>query len=158
MVELEPWVLIAVNAGAWVAWSFAVGWWSVRRPLPSLRTGPITRLRRWEHGGKWYRRALRVHRWKDHLPEAGELLGGLGKRHLPSVEQGGLARFGLECLRAEQAHLVQVAILPVFVLWNPPIGMVVNTVYALAANLPCVLAVRYNRARVEAVLARRGAR
>lgn len=158
MIELAPWALVTVNALAWVAWSFAVGWASVRRPLTALRTGPITRLRAWERGGRWYRRVLRVHRWKDHLPEAGELLGGLGKRHLPTAEQGGLERFGRECLRAEQAHLVQMAALPVFALWNPPIGMVVNAVYALGANLPCVIAVRYNRARVEAVLARRGAR
>lgn len=158
MIELAPWALVIVNALAWVAWSFAVGWFSVRRPVLSLRTGPLTRLRAWERGGRVYRRVLRVHRWKDRLPEAGALLGGMSKRQLPRAEQGGLARFGQECLRAEQAHLVQMAALPVFAVWNPPIGMVVNAVYALGANLPCVIAVRYNRARVDALLARRGAR
>ena len=35
--------------------------------------------------------------------------------------------------------------LPIFFIWNPPWARWVMTVYALAANLPCILVQRYNR-------------
>ena len=41
-----------------------------------------------------------------------------------------------------------------FLLWNPPVGVAANVVYAIAANLPCILAQRYNRPRVLAILER----
>jgi glycosyl-4,4'-diaponeurosporenoate acyltransferase len=41
-----------------------------------------------------------------------------------------------------------------FLLWNPPVGVAVNVVYAIAANVPCILAQRYNRPRVLAILER----
>jgi glycosyl-4,4'-diaponeurosporenoate acyltransferase len=41
-----------------------------------------------------------------------------------------------------------------FLLWNPPVGVAANVVYAIAANVPCILAQRYNRPRVLAMLER----
>ncbi|MCM3126981.1 glycosyltransferase [Paenibacillus provencensis] len=43
---------------------------------------------------------------------------------------------------------------PLFFLWNTPIvGMMI--LYALAANLPCIFSLRYNRARILCLLDRR---
>jgi glycosyl-4,4'-diaponeurosporenoate acyltransferase len=42
--------------------------------------------------------------------------------------------------------------LPLFFLWNPPWACLVMTTYALAANLPCILAQRYNRIAVNRAL------
>jgi hypothetical protein len=57
-------------------------------------------------------------------------------------------RFILESKRAELVHWL--AILPfwVFGLWGPPIVIPIMFVYALAVNLPCIIAQRYNRPRL----------
>lgn len=154
LVELSPLLLIASNVVAWLGWSFAVGGWQSRRPAEDFVPGRFGRIRRWERHGRAWRR-LGVHRWKDRLPEAGTWFGGLSKRSLPGRGEGGLARFAQECLRAERTHAWIIAALPVFLLWNPWAGMAINLVYAVAANVPCLLAARYNRARLERYLASR---
>jgi glycosyl-4,4'-diaponeurosporenoate acyltransferase len=154
VVELHWSLIVALNAVVWVAWSFAVGYRQARRPAAELTPGALGRIRTWENHGRWYRDRLRVHRWKDRLPEAGDWFGGLSKRRLPDAERGGLARFAQECLRAERTHVGIMAITPAFWLWNPPVAFAANVVFALVANLPCLIVGRYNRARVERVLER----
>jgi hypothetical protein len=44
--------------------------------------------------------------------------------------------------------------LPLFCIWNPWWGVVVNAAVALAVNFPCILALRYNRARFFRVIQR----
>jgi glycosyl-4,4'-diaponeurosporenoate acyltransferase len=99
---------------------------------------------------------LKVDLWKDRLPDAGTWFGGLSKRHLPEVGEGGWRRFAAECLRAERTHLAMFAALPFFALWNPPAIFVGNVVYAVVANLPCLIVARFNRARVMKLIARSG--
>ena len=102
---------------------------------------------------------LGVRRWKDHLPEAGALFpGGVSKRQLPPGEDGGVGRFVVETRRAELGHWASLACLPLFPLWNPPIGVAVVVAYGLAANLPCIVVQRYNRGRGQRLLAARRAR
>jgi glycosyl-4,4'-diaponeurosporenoate acyltransferase len=43
---------------------------------------------------------------------------------------------------------------PVFFLWNPWWSDLIIVAYALTANLPCILAQRYNRARFQRLLTR----
>jgi glycosyl-4,4'-diaponeurosporenoate acyltransferase len=45
--------------------------------------------------------------------------------------------------------------LPVFCVWNPWWGVVINAVVAIALNIPCVLAQRYNRVRFSRVIAKK---
>ena len=63
-----------------------------------------------------------------------------------------LAQFLLETRRAEWAHWCMLGCLPIFFLWNPPWACLVMTAYALAANLPCILAQRYNRIVLDRVV------
>src|SRR5206468_2989506 len=79
------------------------------------------RPRRFEAEGRFYRRRLRITRWKDSLPEAGDLFeGGVSKRRLPSYDAGGLELFVRETRRAELAHWWAMACGPLLALWNPP--------------------------------------
>ena len=145
-------------------------WWPGRRSTPARGTrctgSPRRRLgdawlyrRRRFEGERFYRRVLRVPRWKDRVPEAGALFaGGVSKRPLPADELGGLDRFVVETRRAELGHWLAAAAGPLFVLWNPWPAAVVLVAYGLAANLPCVAIQRYNRLRAERVLSRRAAR
>ncbi|HEY8547953.1 MAG TPA: hypothetical protein VIL36_23000 [Acidimicrobiales bacterium] len=154
VVHLSDPVTVALDVVAWGAVHAGTGYLVHRLPVAWLaRDRSLFRVRRWEQGGRRYRRVLRIHRWKDRLPEAGALFaGGISKRRLTGDEDGGLERFVVETRRAELGHWLAVLPAPLFALWNPPVAAVLMVVYALAVNLPFVAIQRYNRARAERVL------
>jgi glycosyl-4,4'-diaponeurosporenoate acyltransferase len=159
VADLPLWLRAVLDVAAWGAWSAAVGYVGHRRPDTAFAADRWwSRLRRFERGGRWYERRLRIKAWKDRLPEAGALFaGGTSKRAIPT---GVDRRVGLEALvvatrRAEWVHLVIPLLVPVFLLWNDEWVLAPMAVYAVAANLPCLLVQRYNRARALAALGRR---
>ena len=81
--------------------------------------------------------------------------GGFDKRGLHSREGAYLERYRLKTRRAELGHWMAFAAAPLFVLWNPPAVAAVVVVYAAAANGPCIASQRYDRIRLDRVLARR---
>ncbi len=154
LVDLPIGVLVLVDAAAWFLISLVVGYTAHR--LPDRRIDhdtALTRLRPWEHGGRVYERHLRITRWKDAIPEAGNLFGGgYDKR---SVSRADLTRYLLETRRAEYTHWGILLAAPLFALWNPWGLWLAMVAYAVIANAPCLLIQRYNRARVLRILARR---
>jgi glycosyl-4,4'-diaponeurosporenoate acyltransferase len=158
-IELDDKVALGLDIVVWIVAGFAAGYAAHRRSLERLgRVGPVTRLRRFEQGGRWYERRLRIKRWKDRLPEAGAFFaGGVSKKHLVGRDPASLQRFVLESRRAELTHWWVLGVGPLLFLWNPVWLAVVMCVYAAAANVPCLLVQRYNRARLLRVLARASA-
>ena len=154
---MPPAVTIAVDVVAWGVFHAATGYAAHRLDDARLsRDGWLLRIRPFEAGGRWYRRWLRVPRWKDRLPEAGDLFrGGVSKQHLPSYGLAGLQVFARETRRAELAHWWALCCGPVFALWNPPLATALLVTYGVVANLPFIVIQRYNRARIEALLGRR---
>ena len=146
-----PWVVV-IDAVAWATWSAVAGWWTGRwtaaHPTAATADGLLLELRGFEEGGRWYERRLRVKAWKGRLPEAGQAFGGRSKRRLPPGREDGLAAFLSDCRQAERTHWLILAATPLFVIWNPPGLMVAMVVFAMAANVPCLVALRYNRARL----------
>lgn len=155
MVVHLPWLWVVVlDAVAWAAWSVLASWstsWSARRRLAAGgldRDGPVLTLRDFERGGAWYERALRVKAWKHLLPEAGRAFGGRSKRHLPPGRAAALPRFLDECRHAERTHWLILTGTPLFAIWNPPRLFAAMVAFALVANVPCLVVLRYNRARL----------
>ena len=148
---------IVADVVAWGAFHAATGYAAHRLDASRLqRDGWLLRQRPFESGGRWYRRRLRIHRWKDRVPEAGDLFrGGVSKRRLPAYDAAGLTLFVRETRRAELAHWWAMACGPVFVLWNPPLAAALLVGYGVVVNLPFIAIQRYNRFRVQALLARR---
>lgn len=152
--------ILAIAGGvAWGGWSSASGFVAHRLARERLEHDQsILRLRRCEAGGRRYERVLRIKRWKDRLPEAGALFrGGFSKRRVERHDRAYLAEFAVATRRAELAHWAIVALAPTFFVWMPLFGMpwwlaTAMFVYGLAANVPCILVQRYNRARLERVL------
>jgi glycosyl-4,4'-diaponeurosporenoate acyltransferase len=145
---------VTIDALMWAAWCVVVGRFYARRPLDAFRRpGFVTRLRRFERGGDWYERRLRVRAWKHHLPEAGTWFGGMSKSHLPAgARRDSLERFAAESLRAERTHWTVAVATPVFALWNPFWVFLGNVVFAVAINVPCIVVARFNRSRVAALV------
>ena len=141
-------VLISV---AWVVIEVGSGYVTNRVPLRLFeRDGPLTRTRSWERGGEVYVRLLRVHRWKDALPEAGAMFaGGFAKRGLLTRSARHLERFIAETRRAELTHWLPVALSLSFFAWNPPHVAVWMPIIGFLGNLPFIVVQRYVRPRLE---------
>lgn len=151
----RSWLGVLVNVGAWVVWGTVVGYVGHRLGAARLaRDTWLTRARRFEHGGRWYEKRLRIRRWKDRLPEAGAFFaGGVSKRRLGGRDAERLRLFVAETRRAELTHWGTASIAPAFALWNLPWATAVICTYAAVANLPGIAVQRYNRLRLCRVLA-----
>jgi glycosyl-4,4'-diaponeurosporenoate acyltransferase len=148
---------VVIDIVAWAVVHSATGYAVHRIPTSALdRSSWWSTPRSFERGGEWYRRRLRIGRWKDRLPEAGALFaGGVSKRRIPEASAGGLERFVIETRRAELGHWLAVAMAPLFALWNPRRAVALMVIYGLAANLPFIAIQRYNRFRAERIVCRR---
>ena len=146
-------VTVAVDIAVWLAVQFAAAKFVTGLPAERLGAdGWLYRARPWERGGALYE-FLGVKRWKDRLPDAGPwFAGGFAKRDLSSRTGEYLSRFSLETRRGELAHWLAMTAAPFFFLWNRPWVGGLMAAYALAGNLPCVIAQRYNRARLARLL------
>jgi len=105
----------------------------------------LTAPRHWESNGRIYRKFLRIQKWKSMLPDGARWLGGFAKGSFKQLDAAYIERFLLETRRAEWTHWCVLCCFPAFLPWNPTWARMVMVAYALAANLPCILAQRYNR-------------
>lgn|SRR3982750_3300607 len=106
----------------------------------------LTAQRKWEKNGNVYRRWFAVRRWKNWLPDGASWLGGFPKGKLRSRDAAYLAYFTSETRRGEIAHWCMLLCFPLFFIWNPAWACLVMALYAVVANIPCILVQRYNRA------------
>ena len=145
------WVTV-LNVAGWPVIQFGLAWAFTQ--LPAALFKPPTSCA-WERGGRFYERVFGIRRWKDRLPDAARwFAGGFAKGRLAGASADYLDRFIRETWRGELCHWVAMAFAPVFFLWNPWWADLIMVAYGLAANLPCILAQRYNRLRLRRLLAR----
>ena len=157
--HLGNWAMVGLDIVAWGAIHAGTGYLAHRLPATFCeRDTWLTRLRGWEQSGRLWR-ILRVHSWKDRLPEAGDVFeGGVSKRSLPALDDAGLLQFAASTRRAEIGHWSAAVCSPIFLVWNPLWITGVMVVYGLAVNAPFIAVQRYNRLRVSRVLVRRASR
>ena len=104
---------------------------------------------KWEQGGAIYNRLFKIHRWKGYLPDGGTIVRkDFNKKKLQSFSREQLNRFLNESCRAELSHWIAIAPFWIFGLFAPAKAIFYMLIYALAVNLPCIMAQRYNRPRV----------
>lgn len=152
--DLSVPVLIAVNVMAWLAIHLGLAWLGTR--LPAGLFDPASwpyRSRTWERGGRLYQRLFAVRSWKGLLPDGAAMFaGGFPKASLREMSEEYLRRFIVETCRGEAVHWAVLLCSPLFFLWNPRWAGLVMVAYGLAANLPCIIVQRYNRARLRRLL------
>ncbi len=145
--------IIVLNGAGWLVIQLGFAWAFTRMPLTWFNPGGA---RAWEQKGRFYERVFGIKHWKDRLPDAARWFGGgFAKGALAGTDPDYLRRFMRETWRGELCHWLALGCAPLFFLWNPWWGDVINVVYAVAANLPCILAQRYNRLRFQRLLTRR---
>jgi glycosyl-4,4'-diaponeurosporenoate acyltransferase len=161
-MALPTWLKpLVATAAVWVLWSLLVGTLANHLPdrvlqphsPPQRRQGP--RPPGWRLDGS----GLGIRIWKRWIPDAGSALpGGVRKASLVRRDPSALKRLVLETRRAELVHW---ALWPAWIpaaLWLPPLGVLINLIFATLFNLPCLLLQRYNRRRLEATLLRMAGR
>lgn len=136
---------IAANVLGWPVIHIVIARLALRIPLQRFaerNSGSITTHLR---EARLYRKVLRVHRWKTRLPDGAPWLGGFSKKRFEHRERKYILTFILETRRAEFAHWCMLFCLPLFFLWNPAWACGIMAAYAFGANVPCIIAQRYNR-------------
>jgi glycosyl-4,4'-diaponeurosporenoate acyltransferase len=152
--ELSTSWAVAADIAAWLVIHLGVSF-----ALTLVRDGRfdpeswLFRTRRCEEEGKLYERVFAIRRWKSLLPDGAAIFRkGFPKKRLQSRDRSYFQSFRIETCRAELIHWIVMAFAPLFALWNPPALAAFMVAYALLANLPCILAQRYNRCRFERIL------
>lgn len=154
-IDLPIGWVVALNVLGWPIIQLGLAWGWTRLPAHHLHP-PAARP--FEDRGRFYQRVFGIRRWKDRLPDgASWLSGGFAKARLVQHNAAYLERFIRETWRGELCHWCALAFVPLFLLWNPWWGDLIIVTYAIAANLPCILVQRYNRARMQACLTNRDA-
>ncbi len=114
----------------------------------------IYKTQKFEQNGKWYEKVFKIKKWKHLLPDGGAISKkrGYAKKTLKDFSQDNLNKFLQESCRAELSHWVPILLSWVFLLITTPFAAFVMFVYSLLVNLPCILAQRYNRPRIQQLL------
>lgn len=150
--RLPWWAVVVGNTVFWPTWTLGIGYLAQRLPSNTFANDNwLTRARPFERDGGLYRDELAIHRWKDRLPEAGALFGGMNKRRLAAVDAAYVDAFVRESRRAEQAHWAMVSGVLLTLAWNPRLAWPINCAVAVASNAPCIAVQRYNRGRLQRV-------
>jgi glycosyl-4,4'-diaponeurosporenoate acyltransferase len=161
LIHLSTGATILLDIAAWMVIHLAVALRGSQLPLhrfdPSAR---LFRPWRWEHDGAFYAHTVHIGSWKELLPDGAPLLGRLGfpKRRLADTSSEYLANFVGETCRAELVHWIILSFAPLFFFWNRPSVGALMIVYAAVENLPLIATQRYNRLRLQRILAKRKAR
>ncbi|HSH58104.1 MAG TPA: hypothetical protein VK988_00365 [Acidimicrobiales bacterium] len=158
MVDMSRRMALGVDVVAWAGIAVGAGYLVHRLPSHLLEgDGWLFRQRGWERDGRFYVSTLRIRRWKALLPEAGDAFeGGFNKATLAAFDDEHLRTHVRETRRAELAHWLIVGAGPLFLVHNRWYDVVAMQVLALALSLPCIASQRYNRIRLQRVLAGRG--
>lgn len=154
IILLSTFWTIALDILAWLLIHMAVVMLMVRIPRERFDPGGVLyRVRSWEDRGRTYERIFRIKSWKSLLPDGATWMQGRGfpKRELASRDASYMEAFLIETCRAELTHWTIVLFAPFFFLWNKPLVGWIMIGYALAENLPLIMAQRYNRARLAEV-------
>lgn len=113
----------------------------------------LYKQRNWEKDGIIYEQVFRIKSWKELLPDGSALFKkGFKKKRMVSLTKEYLEKFILEVCRAEMVHWIVILFSPVFFIWNWWWVGIIMIIYAIIANLPCILAQRYNRIRFRKLL------
>lgn len=157
MILTTPMILtlIAINTLGWLILQLSIAATATRiDPRHFARDNRLYRIHPQEIS--FCRNWLHIRHWKGLLPDGAPWVGGaFHKQHLLSRDPTYLRQLLIETRRGEAAHWTMLACFPIFFLWNPPWARVVIALYAIAANLPCILVQRYNRHMVQRLLSRK---
>lgn len=160
VIFLPDWLAIVLCFVLWPLFQVGAALLCLRLSDTALNAASFYfRAHKWEMNGRFYTRFLKIKKWKGLLPDGGAVIrGGYKKKHLTDLSKTNLEKFLIESCRAELTHLLAVPPFILFGLFVPTYVVFIMLAYAIAVNVPCIAAQRYNRPRVAALLHNKSAR
>lgn len=151
VIHLPFFWMILLDFVMWFIFHMGISLWIMKVPdewFAKTETG--FRSRSWEKNGEIWHQLFRIRDWKKYLPDGSMIVKhAYNKTNLQGISLNSLEKFIIETKRAELTHWALIPPALLFFLWNPWwIGWCM-VAYALVANLPFIVAQRYNRPRLE---------
>ena len=117
------------------------------RPLPPKPTHDSAGYENFFH-----EKLFLVRYWKNLLPDAAPWFKGFAKGKLESTDHNYLQTFVCETRRGELSHWIQILAISLFIIWTPSPASSIIIIYAILANAPCIINLRYTRLRIIALI------
>ena len=140
----------------WICFHLGIGYRYSQ--LPIERFDPRDRKylpRKWEKNGEIYQRLFKVKAWKSIIPSGAKMYkGAFEVKRLPKVTPAYLKLWIKESCRAESCHWVMMLPGGLFFLWNTVEVGWWMVIYAVLNNLVPIIMQRYNRPRIQKLLAK----
>ena len=157
IVELSIFWTVVIDILAWAAFHIIISFWMAIMSYDRFnRDSFLYRITNWEKSFQPWERIFYVKKWKHFIPDGTKIIQiGFEKKRLTSIDKDYLKRFIVESKRAELTHWLSILPSIFFFLWNPFWAGWVMVAYALIFNGPIIIAQRYNRQRLERVVARK---
>ena len=109
--------------------------------------------RKWENNGTIYRKYFKIHKWKKYIPEGAKCFkDDFEKNKMQSTDTKYLSIFIAELCRAELVHWLMLVPFIFYYLITPPQIATALLLIVSIINIPCIMAQRYNRPRIQALL------
>lgn len=142
--------LIVVNILAWLIIHIGIAWLGTQLPENYFDPNRWPYFsQKWESNGVVYESFFAIRIWKDLLPDGAAMFkGGFRKKNLLGWDPEYLERFEKETCRGEAVHWIVFAFSLLFFLWNPWWVGIIMVLYGIIANIPCIVAQRYNRIKL----------
>ncbi len=157
LIHLPDLWIVIIDIVAWFVFHMSIAFIGTILPERYINTHHwLFKERNFEQGGKFYEKYFFIKKWKKYLPDGSALFKkGFKKNKLNSTDKSYFDRFILELCRAEAVHWAVIFISPIFFIWNYEWASWVMILYAIVANMPCILAQRYNRIRFKKIISRK---
>ena len=152
--QLSHFWLIFLNIFTWIVIHLGMSYLCTKIPLKKFNPfNWLYRIKNIEYDGRIYIDIFKIKKWKEKIPDGAKLFkGSFTKKRLEKKDYIYLKTFMLETCRGELTHWLQIMPVWIFFLWNPWWAGLIMIVYGFAANIPCILLQRYNRARLLKIL------
>ena len=149
LFHLPTIITVMIDITVWFAIHMGVSYIMTRMPAHSFNPDSwLYRTRNWERNGKIYHKIFRLKLWKKKLPDGAALFrNGFEKKHIEKTNEAYFDTFIRETCRGELTHWIVFLFGPIFFIWNLWWVGIIMIIYALAANMPCIITQRYNRIR-----------
>lgn len=111
---------------------------------------PIFKIRKFEKNLTFYKKILKINKWKDKFPEKGNFykINNFSKKKLKSKKLDYLERYIIETCKGELAHILPFFFYPISNLWNPFPANLIMFLFCFLFNIPFIFILRYNRIRI----------
>lgn len=150
LIEIPPLWIVVLNVIGIPSAHLGISWLCSKLPESFFyKTKPRLASKTEIH---CYEKIFHVRKWNKSLPDAAPWFGGFSKAKLTSHQPGYLRKFSAETRRGELSHWIQMIVIMTFVIWNPWPAYLVIIIYAIVSNMPCIISLRYARARINRLL------